>query len=136
MIDRLLSALQKVRPTANGEWVARCPSHNDKSPSLAVKDCGDGRILLHCFAGCSVEEVTGAIGLSLSDLMPPKAINHAVKRVPFNPRTVLEGLAEQALVVSICAREVAMCNPLSLDDQRALYAICKNISEQVGYATR
>jgi hypothetical protein len=39
--------------------------------SVAVGD--DGRTLVHCHAGCAPEDVVGALGLKLADLMAPKA---------------------------------------------------------------
>ena len=47
--------------------MARCPAHNDKRPSLSLKELDD-RTLIHCFAGCTAEEIMKAIGLSLKDL--------------------------------------------------------------------
>lgn len=34
-------------------WSARCPSHDDQSPSLSLRDSGDGKVLVHCHAGCT-----------------------------------------------------------------------------------
>lgn len=51
-------------------WIARCPAHEDRSPSLSISEGHDGRVLLHCFAGCSTESVLAAIGLSMRDLFP------------------------------------------------------------------
>ena len=46
-----------------GRWqgtsgMARCPVHDDRTPSLSVRD-GDvpGRVVVHCFAGCSGRDV-------------------------------------------------------------------------------
>ena len=47
-----------------GGWVDRCPAHDDKSPSLSVCETSDGKLLLHCFAGCSFEEIIKAAGLT------------------------------------------------------------------------
>jgi P4 family phage/plasmid primase-like protien len=48
----------------NGKgWLALCPSHDDHRPSLSVKDGDNGCVLLHCFAGCSLEQVCAALGL-------------------------------------------------------------------------
>jgi len=44
-----------------------CPAHEDRTPSLSVRDGGD-KILVHCHAGCSVDEVCGALGISIRDL--------------------------------------------------------------------
>lgn len=60
------------RKTGTG-WEARCASHDDHNASLSIAEGKDGRILLKCFAGCSVESVVGALGLKISDLFPTQA---------------------------------------------------------------
>ena len=70
--DRLgfvLSLLEGVRKVGNG-WVALCPAHDDHNPSLSIGVGSDGRILLHCFAGCSIEEICSAMGIEVKDLFP------------------------------------------------------------------
>ena len=69
MIEQLLSRLHDVKKTGAGKWLCRCPSHEDKSPSLAIAD-KDGRILINCFAGCETIDVLGAVGLTFDDLFP------------------------------------------------------------------
>ncbi|MEI8374421.1 MAG: hypothetical protein WCJ35_16475 [Planctomycetota bacterium] len=68
-IALILSRLSKPERNSSG-WQARCPAHRDSNPSLAVTLGADGRVLLHCFAGCSVEDVVQAIGLKVQDLFP------------------------------------------------------------------
>ena len=71
----------------------RCPSHDDRLPSLTVRECPDGRVLLHCFAGCSAAEVIGAVGMSMEDLFPAMApLGDSLEpvRVRFPARDVLE----------------------------------------------
>ncbi len=63
----LLDRLSGVRPTGPGRWIARCPAHEDRSPSLSIRDIDD-RVLVHCFAGCGVGDVLSAVGLTLADL--------------------------------------------------------------------
>lgn len=68
-IAELLTRLDKVTGKPP-HWRARCPACFDKSPSLGIKEVEDGKILLHCFAGCGPSDIMDAIGMSLSDLMP------------------------------------------------------------------
>jgi DNA primase len=70
----LISRLQKVKELRPGRYMACCPAHQDGSPSLSVSDCPDGRVLVHCFAGCPASDVMEAVGLSMSDLFPEGAI--------------------------------------------------------------
>lgn len=74
-LGTVLALLEAVRPDGRkaGEFFARCPSHNDKTPSLHVTEQAD-RILLHCFAGCdTVRDVIPALearGLEKATLFP------------------------------------------------------------------
>ncbi len=70
-IEALLSSLEGVKPAGDGKWYARCPAHDDKSPSLSIKDTGE-RVLIYCFAGCCAEDVVLAAGLTWKDLYPDK----------------------------------------------------------------
>lgn len=65
----VLSALDRVRKSGNG-WVACCPAHDDRTPSLSIAEGDDGRALLHCYGGCDVRSVVDAAGLKMADLFP------------------------------------------------------------------
>ncbi len=68
-LRQVLNLLEGVRQGSQG-YVALCPSHNDNHASLSVAEGDDGRVLVHCFAGCDVADVVGAIGLEVCDLFP------------------------------------------------------------------
>lgn len=70
-VEILLSGLHKVRRSSNNSWIACCPAHDDRTPSLSIKDIGDGKLLLNCLAGCDTEAILGALGLEWADIMPP-----------------------------------------------------------------
>lgn len=72
--EKLLQRLERVRQTGAHQWLARCPAHPDQSPSLSIAE-RDGRVLVHCFAGCAVDDVLAAVGLSLGDLFD-KPLDH------------------------------------------------------------
>ena len=65
-LDDALTALERVtgyHPVKSGDgYKARCPCHEDRNPSLSVKM--NGRLLLHCFAGCSYDRIVAALGLT------------------------------------------------------------------------
>ena len=77
-LETLLSRLQKVKRTSSNSWIACCPAHDDKSPSLTIKDAGNGMLLMKCFASCGTEDVLGAIGMEFKDIMPEKVVNNYV----------------------------------------------------------
>jgi putative DNA primase/helicase len=65
-VAEILSHFKLVRQVGD-HWVAQCPAHEDRKPSLDIRENG-GKVLLHCHAGCHVERVLAAAGLKMSDL--------------------------------------------------------------------
>ena len=49
-------------------WTARCPAHEDNRASLSIGAGDDGRVLVHCHAGCTTEAIAAALGLTVADL--------------------------------------------------------------------
>lgn len=60
-IDDILARLQGVKKNGSG-YMACCPAHEDKNPSLSISE-KDGKVLLKCFAGCSYEQVLSALDI-------------------------------------------------------------------------
>lgn len=55
----------------NGDgWQAKCPAHEDTTPSLSISEGMDGRVLLHCHAGCAVDEIVAALAMQTRNLFP------------------------------------------------------------------
>ncbi len=104
--DRLLSAATGVRRTGSGRWSAICPAHPDRRPSLSVRELDDGRVLLHCHAGCSVDEVLVGLGLHMQHLFPdrrgqPPGSGAPRDRRPWSAADLLRLAAFEATVVAI-----------------------------------
>jgi hypothetical protein len=66
-VAEILPRLESVHARGQGRWSARCPTHADTSPSLTIAE-GEKGVLLKCWAGCSLEEITGTLGLTVKDL--------------------------------------------------------------------
>lgn len=54
-----LAAVLGARRCGKG-WIAQCPGHKDKRPSLSISE-RDGKLLVHCFAGCTQDAVIDAL---------------------------------------------------------------------------
>jgi hypothetical protein len=70
-LDRVLDALRAHggNPKRNGaNWQAKCPAHDDRVASLSVSEGDDGRVLLHCHAGCPFDKICADLGLEQRDL--------------------------------------------------------------------
>lgn len=125
-IDNLLNRLDKVRQNGPSKWVACCPAHSDKMPSLGIKLADDDKILIHCFAGCEVKEIVEAVGLNLSDLMPESVFEPGKKTKPprFNKSEMFDRVVFESTLLSIAAKQLLSGAKLSFDDaQRVFKAI-------------
>ena len=115
MIDLLISRLQKARPVGKNAYVACCPSHEDKTPSLSVTE-RNGKVLVYCHAGCTQDEVISAAGLTWDDLFEDDAPNqraYSSKKpvTPINPLRVDEN------VLLIVREKLSRGDSLSAEDQ-------------------
>lgn len=136
--DALLSRLDGVKRTGPDRWIARCPAHDDRSPSLAMHELDDGRVLLKCFAECDVESILSAIGLGWDAIMPPRAINHHVKRErrPFNAHDVLAALETELTIASLAALDIGNGKNLVDADRERLLLASQRIRSAIELATQ
>lgn len=63
----VLSYFDNVIDRGNGQYMARCPCHDDSRPSLSITE-KDGITLIHCFAGCEAKDILDYVGLTFKDL--------------------------------------------------------------------
>ncbi|MBP9153773.1 MAG: hypothetical protein KBF48_02430 [Xanthomonadales bacterium] len=129
-VNILLSRLERVRQFGKG-WSARCPAHDDRQASLSVTVGDDGRILAHCFAGCAIGDVLGAVGLALADLFPARIrddspdgrreLREAARQAQW--RAALGVLAFEASIVSIAAYDVLRGRLSDADAHRVAVAL-------------
>ena len=118
----LLSKLSRVKKTGADRWMACCPAHPDKTASLSIKDLPDGRVLLHCFAGCDPDSVLAANGLTFSDLMPERLQgDFKPVRFAFSALDALRALVADLLFIRLCAHRLAQGRALIESDREALH---------------
>ncbi len=101
--ETLITRLHGVKNTGPNRWLARCPAHDDRSPSLSISD-RDGRVLLHCFGGCETEDVLGAVGLRFTDIMPERLYD--ARPAPIPALQILEAVAHEITVAAFLAQEL------------------------------
>lgn len=116
--ERLLERLEDVRKTGPGRAIAKCPAHEDRSPSLTVNELDDGKVLIHCFAGCDNESVVAAVGMRMADLFPQRLADARSKppRAWLDARDALACLATECQVIAIAANDIAEGKPISPQD--------------------
>jgi len=126
-IDDLLAKLDGV-VGQHPQFTARCPAHDDKSPSLSIRDNGD-RILLHCHAGCYPQDVLEAIGLGWGDVCSGDRWDHARHAMRAHSRWELQREAtrrklrlafdpeQERAVLRIVAADLRAGKVLSIEDR-------------------
>ena len=128
--EPLLQRLDGVQKAGTG-WRARCPSCTGRSRALSIAE-SEGRILVHCFAGCSGDDVLGAVGLRWSDLHPPRSWPQSPEERRRALRVMREAgwsaalatLAQDATVLHLAAIQLARLEPLTQADQERLALAC------------
>jgi hypothetical protein len=121
-IEALLARLDVVRDNGRGRWVARCPAHDDRSPSLSIRETSDGTVLIHDHAGCSPVDILAAVGLELRDLFPAPLSHHRparrCHRVPAHQ--VLDAISHALTVLTLADSKLKRGDSLDDDEREAL----------------
>ncbi len=145
-VEVLLARLDRVRATGPGTWAASCPTaahrHGDRSRGLSIREGVDGRVLLHCFAGCSVDAVVDALGLELSSLFPARDINYPhhpprggligrgrAPRVPW--RDFLEGIELDLRVCSLAFSDLAAGVTFNPADAASIAKLAGHLADEI-----
>lgn len=68
-LARIRASLQGAKGHESA-FEGKCPCHDDQAASLSVSRSEDGKILIHCHAGCGTRDVVKALGLEWADLFP------------------------------------------------------------------
>jgi hypothetical protein len=121
-IEALLSKLDKVKSTGKDRWLACCPAHGDKNPSMHIKLDESGRILINCKVGCGTYEILQSIGLEWADVMP----NDQGYTKPTNKKLY----ATEALQLLRYESQIIYMGALSILDKTLSY----NDKERIGKA--
>lgn len=103
-VDAILSKLEGVKRSGAG-WLARCPAHEDGSPSLSISE-RDGTILLHCHAGCEPLAVLDSIGVEFGALFPDSSLQSKPQRRIISAVTALEILEFEALFLRVVCADI------------------------------
>jgi len=130
---RLLDRLHRVKQTGPGQWICVCPAHEDKSPSLSIREVDD-RVLLHDFGGCDTGRVLPALGLSLADLFDKPLAPHVRSASPRIPATDVLAALDHELTVAVLLLEDATSRTLNEQEQSRLALAVSRIKSGLNYA--
>lgn len=128
--EAILPRLSDVRRTGKGRWVARCPAHEDRKPSLAIRELADERLLIHCFAGCGAGEVLAAVGLDFSALYPARPLGDRTgpESRLFSAADALRCIAFEALIAATAAAVLSRGESLNESERARLWTAAVRIN--------
>jgi hypothetical protein len=114
VLDQILDRLVNVKKSGTNKWIACCPVHEDKTPSMGVWDEGE-RIIMHCL-GCGAKgpEIMGALS------MPVRMLFKGDDSMPagYVPKAVIEKAKEAVYFVDIFESEVRKGHDATLAEKR------------------
>jgi hypothetical protein len=140
--EAVLPKLDGLRKTAADRWIAKCPAHEDRHPSLSIKACEDGTLLMKCRSRqCDLRDIVHAIGLELRDLFARRvtdrrrAYEHELAPWQFEGRSrkdklpvsdALQLIRLEMYVVLICANDMVRGVEITVQDlDRLGEAVCR-----------
>ena len=131
-LQAILSRLKKVKKTKPGSYLACCPVHDDKTPSLAVTEKQDGTVLIHCF-GCGAGglDVCSAVGVEPSELFPPNDNPRYAKqsRNGFNAWQLLSAMRQDIVFLTVAANQMSKAGLFDNEDIDALHGVSRRLVE-------
>lgn len=135
-LTEILRSLQKVKQTGNGKFIACCPVHSDRSPSLAITEKPDKMILLHCFGcGAGGVDICNALGIDPISLFPPNDNLRFEKkaRSGFSAWQLFHVLHADLVRLTIIASDLRKIGELSSDDRQFISEVITRINDGLSY---
>jgi len=135
-IDDFLSRLQGVRK--HGEACrANCPNGHSSRGTLSIAAGHDGRVLLHCFAGCEPADIVAAVGMRLADLYPERVTRMTpeerrvarIRAKEANWAAALGVLATEATVTEVACEMIGRGEALSPADIERVHLASQRIHD-------
>jgi hypothetical protein len=120
-LQMVLDRLERVKRSGKG-WIACCPAHNDRHPSLSIGVGSDDRVLLYCYAGCEFGAICAALGPELAALLgggeggsPPEEGCQVRQVVQVGPRLVASGGVRVDTAAGLTVEQLAAAKELPVD---------------------
>jgi len=107
------------------KWQCRCPAHDDKTPSMGIAEVDDGRILVHCFSGCSPLAIVESLGLELKDMFP---YTENFKPL-WKDRDMRKAVTTDDYFVAVVEGAIKNGERVSIEDRRKFLSAKKRIRE-------
>lgn len=136
-LTEIISRLSKVKKTGDGKYIACCPVHSDKHPSLGVTQKPGGVILIRCFGcGATGVDICNALGIDPANLFPPTDNPKYEKRKShsgFSAWLLLNALRVDLVRLLVVANDLKLIEALSSDDRDFIAEVILRLSDGLSY---
>ena len=137
-VEQLLDRLDAVRETGHAKWRAKCPVHQSEDPSnrsLSIRETETDAVLMHCFAGCEINDIMRGVQLQMSDLFPKdeyiQRAKYARKPRGQDLRKIIDGCRFVAHIVETGADKMLNQEQLTEDDLLILKGASRDLREML-----
>jgi hypothetical protein len=126
--DRFLPLLNKVRPTGDGRWIACCPVHDDKNPSMTITEANES-VLMNCHScGANGKDVCDSLGLDSFELFGKDFNPNDYKKPRIPAADILRCLDFEVMFLSCVNNQLSQGQPLTEKDKERLSVTSRRIS--------
>jgi hypothetical protein len=132
----ILTHLQKVKRLGDGRYIALCPCHNDRNPSLGVTLKPDGKWLIRCFScGAKGIDVCNTLGIDPISLYPSNnnPRYEKQKRSGFSALQLMNAMEADLVRLLIIANDLNAIDALSDDDREFVSEVVIRINDGLQY---
>lgn len=132
-IDLLLSRVRGPKKTGPNSWMAFCPTREERTRSLSVRELPDGALLLHDFGGDATGDVLASIGLNFSDLYPRtwdrerQYAAQAVRKPRIDFQAWFDAVEHRLIVLALAMEDLASGEQLSVEDSGYIAACAREL---------
>ncbi len=129
-VVNFLNRLHKVKSSGRDSWMACCPAHEDKNPSMKI-DIKNDKILIKCWTGCSVEDILGAVGMDFSDILPDKPLYHRSSGTTpmLSSADALRIVKYEAAIIMMYGQDLNAGKTVSEDDRQRFVLAVERVSD-------
>lgn len=105
--------LNRLKSTGGNKWVACCPVHEEKTPSLSIKQLDDRSYIMHCF-GCGANgvDVFNTLGANKKELFGDKDNGDYI------PQKVKDEYMEDKFFIAVYESDIKKGIKPKLDENR------------------
>ena len=136
ILAELSTKLNKFRRISEGRYIACCPVHGDKNPSLGITLKDNGKWLINCLScGANGQAVCDVLGIDVTALFPPNDNPRYEKqpRIGFSAWQLLHAIQPDLVRLLVIANMLREIEALTEEDRAFIASLVIRLSDGINY---